>query len=327
MNYCKECGEKLGEETKFCVNCGRKVDDTLVEVMFGKEKTKRHRIYSGLSMVTAFCFGTILGGLDWSISSSKMEHPVAPVPPVASIHEPFVPVTKEENQEEPRFRPTSHFVNNDQNSVVQGDFILSFVDNDVILDKYLGHEEEVDIPEEVTIIGAEAFMNQSSLKVVKCSNNVTEIQKNAFALCLYLEEIVFSEELAILGEGAFRNCESLTSVTLPDSLEEVGDFSFYGCEQLTAVDTGSGLEYIGVSAFQNCWNLQEVFLSENLKTIEDFAFDKCAGIQVIHLPASLKKIGNDAFIRCFSLKEVWVAEGSYGEMFAKEYFPLITTEK
>lgn len=331
MKYCRECGDKLGEETKYCVNCGTKVEDTLAEAIFGKEKSKRYRTYNSLSMVASFCFGMMLGSWNWRNAPEPLtvETPMAPVPPVASIHEPFLPLVKEEteNQEEPRFRPAVRLEQNEQNRVVRDDFLLLFDEKDVILLEYLGYQEEVDIPEEVTIIGAEAFMNQSQLKVVNCSNNVVEIQENAFALCLYLGKIVFSEDLVTLGEGAFRNCESLTAVILPDSLEEIGDFAFYGCEQLTSVDTGGGVVKIGTSAFQNCWNLHEVTLSQRVKTIEDFAFDKCAGIKVITLPESLEKIGKDAFIRCFSLEEVWVADGTYGEDYVKEHLPLITIQK
>ena len=68
------------------------------------------------------------------------------------------------------------------------------------------------IPDSVTSIGGQAFLECSNLKSVTIPNSVTSIR-----------------------EYAFRNCSSLTSVTIPDSVTSIGRAAFDVCSSLTSV--------------------------------------------------------------------------------------------
>ena len=66
--------------------------------------------------------------------------------------------------------------------------------------KYCGTNEEVVIPDGVTIIGKSAFERNESIKSVIIPNTVIGIDPDAFMGCLSLEKIVFSKN--------FANCNS-----------------------------------------------------------------------------------------------------------------------
>jgi hypothetical protein len=68
------------------------------------------------------------------------------------------------------------------------------------------------IPNSVTSIGDEAFLNCNGLTSVTIPNSVTNI-----------------------GDYAFGWCADLTSVTIPNSVTNIGDYAFYGCGNLTSV--------------------------------------------------------------------------------------------
>ncbi|MEX1307191.1 MAG: leucine-rich repeat domain-containing protein, partial [Eubacteriales bacterium] len=91
-----------------------------------------------------------------------------------------------------------------------GDADNPFLIDDGALIRYFGLDTEVTIPEEVTIIGENAFMNKTAMVSVNLPDGLIEIQK-----------------------GAFENCRSLTSVFLPAGVTEVGSEAFANCTGLT----------------------------------------------------------------------------------------------
>lgn len=75
----------------------------------------------------------------------------------------------------------------------------SLIKNSVLI-QYLGHEDEVTIPDTCTSIGVRAFKDQTRLRRVVVPKSVKDI-----------------------GESAFGGCPRLTGITLPASLTEIGE--------------------------------------------------------------------------------------------------------
>ena len=86
--------------------------------------------------------------------------------------------------------------------------------------------EEIEIPDSVTEIGANAFANCESLKKVKFGAGIKSIGKDAFRSCDNLEEIDLPEGVESIGDGAFKYCDNVKTITLPESLKEIGQFAF-----------------------------------------------------------------------------------------------------
>ena len=66
------------------------------------------------------------------------------------------------------------------------------------------------LPQGLTRIEDEAFMNASSLQTVIVPDSVTEIGDRAFAGCALLYEIRLPDSVVMISESAFEGCERLT---------------------------------------------------------------------------------------------------------------------
>lgn len=95
-----------------------------------------------------------------------------------------------------------------------------------VLVAYRGSEEKVVIPEGVTVIAGEAFMNQTQIKSVTLPESLITVGEGAFEGCTSLAELnVLSRHLTQIKDRAFADC-SLQKVDLPSSVEAVGLMAF-----------------------------------------------------------------------------------------------------
>ena len=76
------------------------------------------------------------------------------------------------------------------------DYKYSVVDNEVVIDEYLGNDRDVKIPE--TIDG----------------KRVTSIGEDAFSGCTDLTSITIHDSVTSIGDHAFYDCTGLTSVNI-----------------------------------------------------------------------------------------------------------------
>lgn len=97
---------------------------------------------------------------------------------------------------------------------------------------------EVDLPDSLEYIGAEAFKG-SGLKKVIIPDSVTAIGKEAFLECKQLEEVVLQNHLVSIGEAAFE-CTALISPIIPKSVESIGYRCFDNCWQLSSITVEKG---------------------------------------------------------------------------------------
>lgn len=115
----------------------------------------------------------------------------------------------------------------------------------------------VAMPENLTHIETNAFINNQALTEVKFSKNLIEIGESAFSTCKSLQTVDFSEstKLEKIVDYAFNHSENITGTLIfPASLTEIGTFAFDNCKSITEIDLHkcTALSTIGTQAFQNC---------------------------------------------------------------------------
>ena len=143
-------------------------------------------------------------------------------------------------------------------------FDFEFILNNtaVVVISYNGAAADVTIPSRykgkpVTTIGHAAFFN-SAVTSVTIPDSVTSISDEAFINCPKLTNISIPNSVTYIGFSAFSSCTSLKSITLPSSLSFISGFLFSGCSQLTTIHIPVSVTSIGNNAFADCPSLMTV---------------------------------------------------------------------
>lgn len=113
------------------------------------------------------------------------------------------------------------------------DFVI--YDNGTLLWKYNGSDKHVVIPDGITIIVDQAFMNNTSIESVYIPDSVTQICGWAFAGCTSLTSVSIPEGVEVIGVCAFADCTNLERVSIPESLLGIDNFAFSGCTSLKSI--------------------------------------------------------------------------------------------
>lgn len=90
-----------------------------------------------------------------------------------------------------------------------------------VLVAYRGADKDVVIPEEVSVIAGEAFMDNSQIESVTFPKKIVTIGEGAFEGCTSLTEITFGEEVYKIKDRAFAAC-SLEEINIPGTIREIG---------------------------------------------------------------------------------------------------------
>lgn len=133
----------------------------------------------------------------------------------------------------------------------------------------------------ITEVYEKAFKDNTTLKEVTISQNVSKIGNSAFEGCTSLEKVTLKEGLVTIGDKAFKGCSSLTSITMPATVQKIGNYAFENCTKLKTVKLNEGLLTIGKKAFYNCKSLKKVKIPKSVLKIGSYAFAKCAALTSI----------------------------------------------
>lgn len=143
---------------------------------------------------------------------------------------------------------------------------------------------------------------------VKIPDSVTEIFDEAFIDCVGLSEITLPQNIKTIGKAAFKNCSHLTSFTIPNGAESIGFGAFIECTNLSNIAIPGSVKTISGAAFENLSNLKTVTMEYGVENIEYQAFKGCTNLESINLPDSITSIGNYAFEDCVSLTELIIPD-------------------
>lgn len=160
--------------------------------------------------------------------------------------------------------------------------------------RYAGHLyvagellKDLVIPEEITLIGYNAFEGATCLETVRMHDKVTYVASNVFDGCTNLKEVVLPDILTRIYTGTFQDCRSLETINMPSRLLQIEN-----------------------EAFRSCNALKQIILPEKLQTIGEYSFAHCNALEYVYIPASVTSIHNRSFYNCKSLKQIEVAEGN-----------------
>lgn len=164
------------------------------------------------------------------------------------------------------------------------------------------------VPESVTVIGSNAFRDNSYIESVVISDSVTVISDCAFQNCANLKTAAIGNSVTKIDSSAFIYCKNLTSITIPDGVTEIGKYSFLMCSNLKDLKIGKGITEIPDEAFSDCNSLISVVIPDNITKIGNWAFENCMNLLEITIPDSVTSIGRGAFKHCQSLANIKIPE-------------------
>ena len=146
---------------------------------------------------------------------------------------------------------------------------------------------EYTIPDSVTEIGEQAFVNCTSLTSVTIGDRVTSIGRESFRYCSSLTSVTIGKRVTSIGYEAFSNCPSLTSVTIGDSVTSIEGSAFYNCTSLTSVTIPNSVTSIRDYAFMNCTSLTSVTIGDSVTSIGRYAFNDCTSLKDVYYTGDL----------------------------------------
>ena len=158
-----------------------------------------------------------------------------------------------------------------------------------------------------TIIDHMAFACCKELIDIDISNQVKIIGASAFDECSRLRSVTFNNsnasnpsKLNTIGKYAFYQCNKLENMNIPNSIQSIGAYAFSGCFLLILnLDLSqSCMQIIKEYTFSSCRKMANIILPPFLKRIEKNAFDGCKSLSEISAPDRLEFIGDNAFSGC-----------------------------
>ena len=151
------------------------------------------------------------------------------------------------------------------------------------------------------------FFQNSDIKSVVISEEITGIGASTFSGCDALATIVIPKGVKSINNYAFSDCKSLISADLPEGLETIGKgvFAGSGLKSIVVPDT---VTVLGENAFDYCLNLKTVKLTSEITEIPPGAFNTCVRLKTIEIPDGVQMIGESAFNDCTNLREITIPE-------------------
>lgn len=186
------------------------------------------------------------------------------------------------------------------------------------------------IEPETRWIGSNAFCMSKELENIEIPNSVVEIGADAFYGCDNLpivdgiryagnylvgpiddtkETYVIRPGTKWIGYKAFSECMNLKHIEIPHSVISIESRAFEYCTNLKEIILPNSIERIKSEAFLECFRLKKIILPENITTIEYEAFMRCSGLRHIKIPQSVVRIEDMAFAECWHLQSLKLPKG------------------
>ena len=131
--------------------------------------------------------------------------------------------------------------------------------------------------------------------IVEIPDNVTEIGENAFK-GRKVTNVSIPSSVKRIGDNAFSGCTELTELRIPSSVETIGKQS---AENLSLFfDENSKIEEV------NKWDVKILHFPDGVTCIGRKSFALCSYLESITIPNSVKIIEGQAFWACTALRSV-----------------------
>ena len=158
------------------------------------------------------------------------------------------------------------------------------------------------IPEGVTAIGDNAFLDFKKLSEIQLPSTLKKIGDRAFEGCESLK-LINIENVSMIGVRAFAGCKSLSKIHFGDNIGYLCNATFCGCTAIEEMDIPKNISYIGCECFKDCTGLTAIKLA-GVMEIDNGAFEHCTELYSISLTYSLLHIAPNAFSFCTKLQSV-----------------------
>ena len=159
----------------------------------------------------------------------------------------------------------------------------------------------------------------SGLTQYTIPNNIKVIGDEAFYGCNGLTSVTIPESVTTIGNDAFYGCSGLTSVTIPNGVTSIGGNAFLWCDGLEKVYISDLAAWCRID-FKDGYSSNPLYYAHNLyldntlvtdlkipdgvTTIGASAFEGCTGLTSVTIPESVTTIGNYAFSYCSNLQTI-----------------------
>ena len=147
------------------------------------------------------------------------------------------------------------------------------------------------MPEDIEVIGADAF-NGSSVQRVVFSPRLKKICDDAFSACS-IEEAIIPNSVEDIGKGAFIYCKNLTKVVLPSGLKMLKARTFCDCTSLETIKFTAKIFYIGERCFETS-GLKYLTIPGTVEVVDDGAFNGLK-IEELSIEGAKTNFAKDAF--------------------------------
>ena len=137
---------------------------------------------------------------------------------------------------------------------------------------------------------------------------VTVIGKDAFLDQTQITDVSFPDGLLSIEDSAFYGCAGLTEIVMPDSVTHAGLYAFGLCDNLKKIQLSNNLTEIAVQLCYMCKSLEEIVIPDSVKVIGDGAVAECP-LRSVSLGSGIEKIESFALMN----------HGNYG------FYPLTVT--
>ena len=175
---------------------------------------------------------------------------------------------------------------------------------------------ELDMPNSVTTLGANAFMNCGSLTKVRLSDNLSPLISYENTNILgeqfmnvdhYFNPAVFADRVTFEVSSASKNFKQISG----SLFSKDGSVLYAYCGTGTTYNVPQGVKIIADSAFRRNSSdntVTGVTLPNTLETIGQRAF-QATRLQSIRIPGSVRRIDAAAFLVCNDLRSVYFEDG------------------
>lgn len=181
----------------------------------------------------------------------------------------------------------------------EGDYQYITYAGSAYIQKYLGNDENVEIP---STLGG---------------NTVTTIDDYTFRDCVSVKSVVIPSTVTRIDSSAFEGCINLETVNIPNSVTYLGGKVFYGCQSLTTITIPASVTYIGPELTSWCTSLTEINVDSKSKgyasvdgVLMDIGktrimnFPAAKECEVYTVPTTVRNINKSAFSGCTGLKSI-----------------------
>ncbi len=191
-------------------------------------------------------------------------------------------------------------------------------------DQYSAEAEHVVIGDNVTSVGAGAFLFFSALKDVDLGNTVEFIGEAAFSNCEALWKVNFPASLKYVGAAAFNNdlLHSENGFAFPEGMLYIGEDAFRSAFKENAVSIPASLSVIGDGAFANTFvsafvvdennpsyaSVDGVLYDKSVATLINYPADKRDTL--FEIPDTVKTIRKNAIEVTNTLERIVIPAGT-----------------